>query len=317
MVGQTLGHYTILARIGSGGMGEVYLAEDRILNRRIALKVLPSELHSDKRRARLEREARALAALNHPNIVTIYSVEDELGVPFITMELVEGATLTNVLPPEGLALDRFFDIAIAIADAVAAAHQHGIVHRDLKPGNVMVTADGRVKVLDFGLAKTGGSGLASAAGNDPTATVTESGVIVGTWSYMSPEQARGLPVDARSDIFALGVVFYEMLTGHRPFTGDTSTEVLSSIIKDAPPAISTIRAGIPRELARIVRRCLVKEPSRRSQSALDIRNDLEELKREIESGELKAEPQTAEARGAGKQAAWWARGGSHRRPGGG
>ena len=153
MVGQTLGHYRILERIGSGGMGEVYLAEDRILNRRIALKVLPSELHSDKRRARLEREARALAALNHPNIVTIYSVEDELGVPFITMELVEGATLTNVLPPEGLALDRFFDIAIAIADAVAAAHQHGIVHRDLKPGNVMVTADGRVKVLDFGLAK--------------------------------------------------------------------------------------------------------------------------------------------------------------------
>ena len=136
--------------------------------------------------------------------------------------------------------------------------------------------------------------------------MTESGVIVGTWSYMSPEQARGLPVDARSDIFALGVVFYEMLTGHRPFTGDTPTDVLSSIIKDAPPAISTIRAGIPRELARIVRRCLVKEPSRRSQSALDIRNDLEELKREIESGELKAEPQTAEARGAGKQAARWA-----------
>ena len=161
MVGQTLGHYTILERIGSGGMGEVYLAEDQILNRRIALKVLPRELHSDERRARFAREATALAALNHPNIVTIHSVEDEGGVPFITMELVEGTTLDDVLPREGFALDRFFDIAIPIADAVAAAHQHGIVHRDLKPGNVMVTADGRVKVLDFGLAKaTGGSGLA-------------------------------------------------------------------------------------------------------------------------------------------------------------
>jgi Tol biopolymer transport system component/tRNA A-37 threonylcarbamoyl transferase component Bud32 len=304
LVGQTLGHYRILARIGSGGMGEVYLAEDATLGRRVALKVLPRELNSDERRGRLEREARALAALNHPNIVTIYSVESEAGAPFITMELLDGATLADLVPAEGLALDRFFAIAVPIADAVAAAHQHGIVHRDLKPGNVMVTTDGRVKVLDFGLAKTTASGLESAARDDPTAPMTDKGVIVGTWRYMSPEQARGLPVDARSDIFALGVVFYEMLTGRRPFTGDTPTELLSSIIKDTPQSVSAIRSGLPRELARLVRRCLAKDPARRVQSALDIRNELDDLKREMDSGELVAEPRIAAASVSTRTAPW-------------
>jgi eukaryotic-like serine/threonine-protein kinase len=297
VVGRTLAHYTILAPLGSGGMGEVYLAEDQILNRRVALKVLPRELNTGERRARFAREATTLAALNHPNIVTVHSVEDDGGIPFITMELIEGRTLADELPREGFTLDRFFDIAIPIADAVAAAHQHGIVHRDLKPGNVMVTADGRVKVLDFGLAKAvHESALASAAGDAATAAMTESGVIVGTWKYMSPEQARGQPVDSRSDIFALGVVFYEMLTGRRPFTGNTPTEVVSSIIKDSPPAVSAIRSGIPRELARIVRRCLAKDPARRIQSALDIRNELEELKCEIDSGQLEADVRPAERR---------------------
>jgi serine/threonine protein kinase len=174
VIGQTLGHYSILSKIGSGGMGEVYLAEDRTLGRRVALKTLPPDLASADRRARFEREARTLAALNHPSIVTVYSVEEAGGVPFITMELVEGQTLSNLLPRDGLPLDRFFDIAIPLSDAVATAHQQGVVHRDLKPGNVMVTRDGRVKVLDFGLAKPIGGLTGSDEGVTATATGSSS-----------------------------------------------------------------------------------------------------------------------------------------------
>jgi Tol biopolymer transport system component len=301
MVGRTLGHYKILEKIGAGGMGDVYLAEDTTLNRRVALKVLPAELaESEERRSRFTREAQALAALNHPNIVTVHSVEEDAGVHFITMELVKGKTVGELLPRQGFSLDKFFEIAVPLADAVAAAHEQGIVHRDLKPGNVMFGADGRVKVLDFGLAKPTG-GLAGTDGTSdlPTAAKTAEGVIVGTWSYMSPEQARGQAVDARSDIFSLGIIFYEMLTGRRPFAGDTPTEALSAIIKDVPLAISGIRAGIPRELSRMVGRCLSKEPSRRLQSALDIRNELDELRREVDSGELVAETPPARARRSG------------------
>jgi serine/threonine protein kinase len=289
VVGEVLSHYAILAKIGSGGMGDVYLAEDRTLGRRVALKTLPPELANADRRARFAREAKTLAALNHPNIVTVHSVEEVGGVSFITMELVEGQTLAELLPKDGFPLDRFFEVAIPLADAVAAAHQHGVVHRDLKPGNVMLTRDRRLKVLDFGLAKS----LEGLGADAVTAATSGAGLIVGTCGYMSPEQARGQPVDARSDVFALGVVYYEMLTGRRPFTGDTSTEVLSSIIRDEAPAVSTIRSGIPRELSRIVRHCLAKDPARRKQSALDVRNELEDLKREIESGELAAVAQPA------------------------
>ena len=306
MVGQTLAHYTILAKIGSAGMGEVYLAEDQTLSRRVALKVLPRELGSEDRRA-LAREARNLAALNHPNIVTVHSVEEAEGIPFITMELVEGKTLAELLPRGGWPLDRFFDISTPIADAVAAAHQHGIVHRDLKPGNVMMTVDGRVKVLDFGLAKPfAGLGATDAAGEVPTATMTEPGVIVGTWSYMSPEQARGQPVDARSDIFALGVVFYELLTGRRPFGGDTPTEVLSSILRDAPPPFPPSALAFPARCRGSSARCLAKDTSRRTQSALDVRNQLEEMKRRIDSGELVADPRPAATRPLGTVNVRWA-----------
>jgi serine/threonine protein kinase len=295
MVGQTLGHYKILEKIGAGGIGDVYLAEDTTLNRRVALKVLPPELaESDERRARFTREAKALAALNHPNIVTVHSVEEDGGVHFITMELVKGKTLGELLPRQGFPLDRFFDIAVPLSDAVAAAHEQSIVHRDLKPGNVMVTDEGRVKVLDFGLAKPTAGIAGTDGGSDlPTAAKTEQGVIVGTWSYMSPEQARGQAVDARSDIFSLGIVFYEMLTGRRPFAGDTPAEALSAIIKDVPPAVSEIRSGIPRELSRMVGRCLSKDASRRLHSALDIRNEMEALKRELDSGESLADAQPA------------------------
>ena len=292
MTGRTLSHYRITAKIGSGGMGEVYVAEDLTLHRQVALKVLPAELaESDEARARFEREAMTIAALNHPNIVTVHSVEHADGVHFITMELVKGKTVADLLPRQGFSLERFFDIAVPVADAVAAAHDHGIIHRDLKPSNLMIGDDGRVKVLDFGLAKAvAAAGVAGGSTHLVTAEETGRGVILGTSYYMSPEQACGEPVDARSDIFSLGVVMYELLTGRRPFEGNTSTAVVSSIIKDVPPSISEIRPGIPRELSRLVRRCLSKESSKRAQSALDIRNELTELRRELESGERLTDP---------------------------
>ncbi|GMR22816.1 MAG: hypothetical protein BMS9Abin37_1192 [Acidobacteriota bacterium] len=242
---------------------------------------------NEERRARFKREAKAIAALDHPNIVQVFSVEEAEGIHFITMQLVHGKTLTELLPQNGFPLSKFFDIAIPLADAVAAAHHEGITHRDLKPDNAMVSDDGRIKVLDFGLAKpTGGLLGKNGASELPTQAKTEEGVIVGTLSYMSPEQATGKSVDSRSDIFSLGIVCYEMLTGARPFTGDTPGEVLSSIIKDTPDSVTSLKPGIPRELAKIVRRCLAKEPTRRFQSALDLRNELEELEGEVSSGEL-------------------------------
>ena len=288
MIGRKLSHYEVLEKIGSGGMGEVYLAEDTKLDRKVALKVLPPELaESEERRARFKREAKAIAALNHPNIVTVHSVEEADGVHFITMELVKGKTLTELLPKHGFPLNRFFDIAIPLADAVAAAHQEGITHRDLKPDNAMVSDDGRVKVLDFGLAKpTSGFAGGDAESALPTAARTAEGVIVGTVNYMSPEQAQGKAVDARSDIFALGVVFYEMLTGQRPFRGENPAEILSSIIKDTPDSTSELNPAVPRDLAKLVRRCLAKDPNRRLQSAIDVRNELEETKQEVDSGEI-------------------------------
>ena len=214
-----LGPYRIESSLGAGGMGEVYLAEDTKLGRKVALKVLSPELaESEERRARFKREAKVLAALDHPNIVQVFSVEEAEGTHFITMQLVRGKTLTELLPKNGFPLNKFFDIAIPLADAVAAAHHERITHRDLKPDNMMVGDDGRIKVLDFGLAKpTSGSAGGDADSTLPMAAKTAEGVIVGTLNYMSPEQAQGKAVDARSDIFSLGVVFYEMLTGRRPF----------------------------------------------------------------------------------------------------
>ncbi len=285
MVGHTLAHYRILEKIGSGGMGDVYLAEDTKLNRKIALKVLPPDVAADQeRRARFEREANAIAALNHPSIVTVHSVEESKGVHFITMELVEGKTLTTLLRKGGLPLSQFFDIAIPLTDAVAAAHREAITHRDLKPDNVMVTDDGRVKVLDFGLAKPAGGFAPNSEA--ATAAKTEEGVIVGTAAYMSPEQAQGKPVDHRSDIFSLGIVLYEMLVGARPFVSETPAGVLSKIIQIDPTPVREHRPTVPKELAKVVTRCLAKELTLRFQSALDVRNDLAELKAEHETGEL-------------------------------
>jgi Tol biopolymer transport system component len=281
-------HYEILHRIGKGGMGDVYAAEDTKLGRTVALKILPPEMAADpERRARFEREARAVAALNHPNIVTIHSVEEADGVHFITMELVEGKTLSELIPKGGSELAQFLDRAVALTDAVSAAHKRGITHRDLKPDNVMLSDDGRVKVLDFGLAK-----LRGAATDDAAATrlagheQTAEGKILGTVAYMSPEQAEGKAVDPRSDVFSLGIILYEMATGQRPFKGDTPISTVSSILRDTPTAVTELKASLPRHLGRIVKRCLAKDPDRRYQTAVDLRNDLEGLKEEIESGEI-------------------------------
>ncbi len=231
MIGRVLNHYKILEQIGRGGMGEVFVAEDMSLDRKVALKVLPEELSAnEERRRRFEREAKAIAALNHPNIVTIHSVEQAEGVHFITMELVQGKRLSELLPKGGMALSKFLELAIPITDALSAAHEQGITHRDLKPDNIMVTEAGRPKILDFGVAK-----LRPEPSYDselPTEAMTGKGRIVGTISHMSPEQAEGKVVDHRSDIFSLGVVFYEMLTGRRPFRGDSPAALLSSILKD-------------------------------------------------------------------------------------
>jgi eukaryotic-like serine/threonine-protein kinase len=264
-------------------MGEVYLAEDTRLHRQIALKILQSSVADDPdRRERFEREAQAAARLTHPNIVTLYSIEQIDGVLLLTMEYVEGEPLSHILTPGGLSLERILGLGLALADALTAAHQRGIVHRDLKPGNILVGTDGRLKVLDFGLAKLKGDELAvEGETQTDTAPLTADGCIVGTAAYMSPEQAEGRNVDHRTDIFSVGIILFEMATGRRPFKGDTSIAVLSSILRDTAPAVNHLNPGLPDAFARVVRRCLAKDPARRYQTALDLRNELEELKQEV------------------------------------
>ncbi len=233
MIGRSLGHYQITAPLGKGGMGEVYRARDNTLGRDVALKVFPPAMAANREGlARFQREARAVAALNHPHIVTIYSVEESEGVHFITMELIDGKPLNRLIPEGGLPGERILAIAAALADALAAAHERGIVHRDLKPANVMVTADGRPKILDFGLARIARDESAAGAEDQPTDVRTSDGVIMGTVPYMSPEQVSGRSVDHRTDLFSLGVMLYEMATGHRPFGGTSSAETASAILRD-------------------------------------------------------------------------------------
>jgi eukaryotic-like serine/threonine-protein kinase len=297
LIGRTLGHYRITAAIGAGGMGEVYRATDTRLGRDVAIKMLPAAVAQDPERlARFEREARSLASLNHPNIVTIYAVEEAEGSRFLAMELVEGETLDTLLAPGGLALARFFEIAVPLADALSAAHERGIVHRDLKPGNVMVTTEGRVKVLDFGLAKLEAADSNPDLTNTPTesrANLTSEGQVFGTVAYMSPEQTRGGKVDARSDVFSLGVVFYQMLTGERPFHGASAADMISSILRDTPPPVTDRRADLPPHLARILRRCLEKDPRDRYQTSRDVHNELRDLRNETSSPSTAPSPRSA------------------------
>ena len=284
-IGPKLEKYLIDRPISSGGMGTVYLAEDTSLHRKVALKVLAPELADDPERfQRFRWEAQVLARLNHPNIVTIYSVEEADGHHFLTMELIEGQTLADQIPQNGLRLDRFFELAIPLADALAAAHQQGVIHRDLKPGNVMVGKDGRVKILDFGLAKQLDD--SSAIGAQP---VTQDGALLGTIPYMSPEQLQGEAVDHRTDLFSLGILLFEMATGVRPFQGRTFGDLASAILRDNPPSVTVLNVTLPRHLGRIIRHCLEKDPERRFQTALDLRNELEELRREWQTGELEVD----------------------------
>ena len=283
--GTQLGAYQIVSALGAGGMGEVYRAHDPRLRRDVAIKILPNA--DPERRQRFEREAHAIAALNHPNIVTIYSVEEADGVPFLTMELVDGRPLSESVPAEGMPLDRLLAIVVPLANALSVAHEKGITHRDLKPANVMIGADGRVKILDFGLAKLQEvSATAAGATTLPTEPITGEGRVVGTVAYMSPEQAEGRTIDARSDLFSFGVMLYELATGRRPFRGDSSMSVIASILRDSPAPVTERRPHLPRELSRIVKRALAKDPEQRYQTAKDLRNDLKTLQDDLASGEL-------------------------------
>jgi TolB-like protein len=266
-------------------MGDVYRAHDSRLGRDVALKVLPAEVASDPDRlARFRREARAVAALNHPNIVTIFSIEEEQGLPFLTMELVEGRSLDQALATGPLSLSRFFDIAVALADALAAAHRKQIVHRDVKPANVMVSEEGTVKMLDFGLARA----PEPARGEDAMTALglTQAGIILGTVPYMSPEQIESKTVDHRSDIFSLGIALYEMAAGTRPFGGDSSPALMSSILKDQPRPITALRPEVPEGVWHLVARCLEKAAADRVQSAQEVLAGLKALRRAWESGAL-------------------------------
>ncbi|MBZ5575368.1 MAG: serine/threonine protein kinase [Acidobacteriia bacterium] len=265
--GDKLGPYEITGPIGKGGMGEVYRATDTRLGRPVAIKVSSREFND-----RFEREARAISALNHPNICTLY----DIGPNYLVMELLEGELLSRIIDRGPLPLDKALSYAVQIVDALAAAHAKSIIHRDLKPGNIIITRNG-VKVLDFGLAKLGSERLPaeSAGGETVTEPITRAGAVLGTLYYMAPEQVEGKPTDERSDIFSFGVVLYEMITGQRPFTGDTQPGVLASMLKDPPPPMSQSQPATPRALERLVRRCLEKKPEDRWNSALDLKRTLE------------------------------------------
>jgi serine/threonine protein kinase len=282
--GTRLGPYEIVAPLGEGGMGEVYRARDTKLDRLVAIKILPESFaHDSERLARFDREAKTLAALNHPNIAIIYGVEEAVGTKALVMELVEGPTLADRIEQGRIPLNEALTIAKQIADALEAAHDHGIIHRDLKPSNIKLRPDGHVKVLDFGLAKAlGGDGSATMAtplSHSPTITspagVTGMGVILGTAAYMAPEQARGKSVDKRADIFAFGCVLFEMLAGKRAFAGDEDTvsDVLAAVLK-TDPDWNALPSSTPTTIKRLLRRCLAKDPRERLHDIADARLDI-------------------------------------------
>ena len=285
MTGQTLGHYQILELLGSGGMGQVYKARDTRLNRFVAIKVLPPDkVANAERKRRFIQEAQSASALNHPNIVVIHDINEEDGVDYMVMEYIPGKTLDAAIPRQGMRLGEALKAAIPIADGLAKAHAAGIIHRDVKPSNIMIAEDGRVKILDFGLAKLIETGLDSGDETRTQRPHTEEGAILGTIAYMSPEQAEGKKFDARSDIFSFGAVLYEMLTGRRAFQGGSRVSTLSAILKDDPKPPE----NLPAEVDRILRRCLRKDPARRFQSMADVKVELDEVREESESGKLAA-----------------------------
>ena len=277
--GTKLGPYEIQSLVGAGGMGEVYRAHDSRLDRTVAIKVLPASFSADRDRLqRFAQEARAAAALNHPNILSIFDIGEEKGSPYVVSELLEGETLRARVRSGPLPTRKVIDHAMQVAKGLAAAHEKGIVHRDLKPENLFLTTDGRVKILDFGLAKLTRPEAASGSGDAPTVQVaTETGLVMGTAGYMSPEQVRGKPADNRSDIFAFGAILYEMLSGKRAFHGESAADTMSAILKEEPPELSETAHNVPPGLERVVRHCLEKHPAQRFQSAGDLAFDLEAM----------------------------------------
>jgi len=286
LVGQQLGRYQVLSLLGAGGMGEVYKAKDTDLHRAVALKLLPAGFAHDKDRLRrFQREARAVSALNHPNILTLYEIEEVQGTLFIATEFIDGQTLRQRLSAGALQLSELLDIAIQVASALATAHQAGIVHRDIKPENIMLRQDGYVKVLDFGVAKLieAHRGATSIQPSDMATLYTETGQVMGTVQYMSPEQALGQDVDHRTDLFSLGAILYEMATGRQPFQGATAAAVFDEILHQQPTLPRKLKPDLPEELEKIIRKTLEKDRELRYQTAFDLRADLKRMQRQIES----------------------------------
>ena len=304
MTGTRVGHFEILEKLGEGGMGVVYKARDLNLNRLVAIKVLSTASTPD-RRQRFVQEAQAASALNHPNIITIYEIFEENGAEFIVMELAPGKTLDEAFRRKPARLTEALDIGAKVAGALAAAHANGITHRDLKPANVMVTDHGEVKILDFGLAKlsepiTRGSEGTTVLANSPN---TEKGTILGTIAYMSPEQAEGKEVDWRSDIFSFGSLLYELVTGQRAFQAESGVRTLAAVVEKEPQPLSEIAPAAPRELQRLIARCMRKKVTERAQSLLEVKHSLEELRAELESGQLSATGAAAAVPSAKRP--WW------------
>ncbi|MBL8192041.1 MAG: serine/threonine protein kinase, partial [Acidobacteria bacterium] len=284
--GSLIARYRVLNKIGAGGMGEVYLAQDDSLGRKVAIKVLPESFTQDADRVRrFEQEARSASALNHPNIITIYEVGKHDGTHFIATEFIEGETLRQQMNTEKPDLVESLDVVIQVASALQAAHSVGIAHRDIKPENIMLRPDGYVKILDFGLAKLTEQNPSGEL--DPDAVTkslfeTQPGLVIGTLTYMSPEQARGQRVDGRTDIFSLGIVLYELVSGQRPFNGSTPSDIIASLLTAEPPKLSTRLPNIPPELERIVNRMLVKDRELRYQTAQEVIGDLKRVKARLE-----------------------------------
>src|SRR5215210_6289277 len=307
IVGKQIGRYQVLSHIGRGGMGEVFLAQDASLGRKVALKFLPAHFTSDQERVRrFRQEARAASNLNHPNILTIYEIGSEDSTHFMATEYVEGETLRQHISRAPLTLGQVLDVAVQMASALSAAHQAGIVHRDIKPENVMRREDGYVKVLDFGLAKLAEAKAFDSAGPTLLQVETEPGRVMGTVSYMSPEQARGLAVDARTDIWSLGVMIYEMAAGRQPFEGETASDVMALVLQKEPLPLAHSSPEVPAELERIVRKALRKDKEERYQTIKDLLIDLRNLRKELEVAaemERSAPPATSRMLGSGQSAA--------------